>query len=85
MEIRSGSHAVKGRLKELGYEIDDEKLNEVFSRFRDLTKQKKRITDDDLKALVTLCGDEIFSSEKLNGKEINSKGYAPDPQISSAV
>ncbi|CAF1921260.1 unnamed protein product, partial [Brassica napus] len=49
MEIRSGSHAVKGRLKELGYEIDDEKLNEVFSRFRDLTKQKKRITDDDLK------------------------------------
>ncbi|KAG2284290.1 hypothetical protein Bca52824_055510 [Brassica carinata] len=81
----SGSHAVKGRLKELGYEIDDEKLNEVFSRFRDLTKQKKRITDDDLKALVTLCGDEIFSSEKLNGKEINSKGYAPDPQISSAV
>uniref|UniRef100_A0A0D3AY25 2-isopropylmalate synthase/homocitrate synthase post-catalytic domain-containing protein n=1 Tax=Brassica oleracea var. oleracea TaxID=109376 RepID=A0A0D3AY25_BRAOL len=82
----SGSHAVKGRLKELGYEIDDEKLNEVFSRFRDLTKQEKRITDDDLKALVTLCGDEIFSSEKLNGKEINSKGYiAPDPQISSAV
>ncbi|KAF2597540.1 hypothetical protein F2Q68_00012421, partial [Brassica cretica] len=27
--------------KMLGYEIDDEKLNEVFSRFRDLTKQKK--------------------------------------------
>ncbi|CAG7895985.1 unnamed protein product [Brassica rapa] len=49
MEIRSGRHAVKGRLKELGYEIDDEKLNEVFSRFRDLTKQKKRITYDDLK------------------------------------
>ncbi|CAN7045963.1 unnamed protein product [Brassica rapa subsp. trilocularis] len=81
----SGRHAVKGCLKELGYEINDEKLNEVFSRFRDLTKQKKRITDDDLKALVTLCGDEIFSSEKLNGNEINSKGYAPDPQISSVV
>ncbi|KAF8082330.1 hypothetical protein N665_0832s0004 [Sinapis alba] len=80
----SGRHAVKGRLKELGYEIDDEKLNEVFSRFRDLTKEKKRITDDDLKALVT-CGDEIISSEKLNGKEINSNGYAPAPQISSVV
>ncbi|KAH0940200.1 hypothetical protein HID58_007661 [Brassica napus] len=83
--VRRGRHAVKGCLKELGYEINDEKLNEVFSRFRDLTKQKKRITDDDLKALVTLCGDEIFSSEKLNGNEINSKGYAPDPQISSVV
>ncbi|KFK27623.1 hypothetical protein AALP_AA8G407500 [Arabis alpina] len=61
----SGRHAVKGRLKELGYEIDDEKLNDIFSRFRDLTKQKKRITDADLEALVT-CSDEI-SSEKLNG------------------
>ncbi|VVA93573.1 unnamed protein product [Arabis nemorensis] len=49
----SGRHAVKGRLKELGYEIDDGKLNDIFSRFRDLNKQKKRITDDDLKALVT--------------------------------
>ncbi|KAF2597543.1 hypothetical protein F2Q68_00012422 [Brassica cretica] len=81
----SGRHAVKGRLKELGYEISDEKLNEVFSRFRDLTKQKKRVTDDDLKALVT-CGDEIFSSEKLNGtndNEINRNGYVPSPQISS--
>ncbi|CAF2144826.1 unnamed protein product [Brassica rapa subsp. narinosa] len=83
----SGRHAVKGRLKELGYEISDEKLNEVFSRFRDLTKQKKRVTDDDLKALVT-CGDEIFSSDKLNGtddNEINSNGYVPAPQISSVV
>ncbi|ESQ32453.1 hypothetical protein EUTSA_v10005522mg [Eutrema salsugineum] len=78
----SGRHAVKDRLKELGYEIDDEKLNDTFSQFRDLTKKKKRITDADLKALVT-CGDEI-SSEKLNGasgKETN--GYVPLPQISS--
>ncbi|KAL0658859.1 hypothetical protein Bca4012_079444 [Brassica carinata] len=60
----SGRHAVKDRLKELGYELDDEKiLNDIFSMFRDLTKQKKRITDDDLKALVT-CRDEVTS---LNG------------------
>lgn len=26
---------------QLGYELDDEKLNDVFSRFRDLTKHKK--------------------------------------------
>ncbi|KAF3557714.1 hypothetical protein F2Q69_00017344 [Brassica cretica] len=59
----SGRHAVKDRLKELGYELDDDKLNDIFSKFRDLTKHKKRITDDDLKALVT-GGDEISS---LNG------------------
>ncbi|KAL0689656.1 hypothetical protein Bca4012_089334 [Brassica carinata] len=49
----------------LGFEISDDKLNDVFSRFKDLTKQKQRITDADLKALVTCC-DEI-SSESLNG------------------
>ncbi|XP_006394566.2 methylthioalkylmalate synthase 2, chloroplastic [Eutrema salsugineum] len=80
----SGRHAVKDRLKELGYELDDEKLNDIFSRFRDLTKQKKRITDADLKALVT-CGDEI-SSEILNGANgKETSGYVPVPQISSVV
>ena len=26
---------------QIGYEISDEKFNDIFSRFRDLTKQKK--------------------------------------------
>ncbi|CAN6917123.1 unnamed protein product [Brassica oleracea] len=82
----SGRHALKDRLKELGFEISDDKLNDVFSRFKDLTKQKQRITDADLKALVTCC-DEI-SSESLNGangNEINSDGYEPVPKVSSVV
>jgi methylthioalkylmalate synthase 1 len=80
----SGRHAVKDRLKELGYELDDEKLNAVFSLFRDLTKNKKRITDADLKALVT-SSDEI-SLEKLNGANgLKSNGYIPVPQVSSNV
>nr|CAJ55509.1 methylthioalkylmalate synthase a [Arabidopsis cebennensis] len=78
----SGRHAVKDRLNELGYELDDEKLNDVFSRFRDLTKHKKRITDADMKALVT-SSDEI-SLEKLNGaNSIKSNVYVPVPQVSS--
>ncbi|CAN6912547.1 unnamed protein product [Brassica oleracea] len=79
----SGRHAVKDRLKELGYELDDEKiLNDIFSMFRDLTKQKKRITDDDLKALVT-CRDEVTSLNGATGEETN--GYVPISQISSVV
>ncbi|CAN6923952.1 unnamed protein product [Brassica oleracea] len=86
----SGHHAVKDRLKELGYELDDEKLNDIFSRFRDLTKQKKvfffpfavLITDDDLKALVT-CRDEVTSLNGATGEETN--GYVPISQISSVV
>nr|CAJ55513.1 methylthioalkylmalate synthase b [Boechera divaricarpa] len=77
----SGRHAVKERLKELGYEINDENFNDIFSRFRDLTKHKKRITDADLKALV-VSGDEI-SLEKLNSKGINK--LMSSPQIPSVV
>nr|CAJ55517.1 methylthioalkylmalate synthase c [Arabidopsis lyrata subsp. lyrata] len=77
----SCSHAVKGRLKELGYEINDEKFNEIFSRFRDLTKLKKRITDADLKALV-VNGDKI-TSEKSSSKGNNN--LMSSPHISSVV
>ncbi|EOA22892.1 hypothetical protein CARUB_v10003624mg [Capsella rubella] len=74
----SGRHAIKNRLEELGYEINDEKLDDIFSRFRDLTKLKKRITDDDLKALVVNV-DET-SSENLN-KLVSS----PPHQVPSMV
>ncbi|CAN7061882.1 unnamed protein product [Brassica rapa subsp. trilocularis] len=60
----SGRHAVKDRLKELGYELDDDKLNDIFSKFRDLTKHKKRITDDDLKALVTGGDDDLVTKRR---------------------
>ncbi|KAG2282300.1 hypothetical protein Bca52824_053520 [Brassica carinata] len=77
----SGRHAVKVRLRKLGYEIiSDEKLRDIFSRFRDLTKQKKRITDADLSALMVLYGDEI-SSKISEGTVLNE----PIPQISSVV
>ncbi|XP_010454582.1 PREDICTED: methylthioalkylmalate synthase 3, chloroplastic-like [Camelina sativa] len=77
----SGRHAVKDRLKELGYEINDEQLKDIFSRFRDLTKQKKRITDADLKALV-VNGDEV-SIKKLNSNGINK--LMSSPQIPMLV
>ncbi|XP_056854621.1 methylthioalkylmalate synthase 1, chloroplastic isoform X2 [Raphanus sativus] len=77
----SGRHAVKDRLKEMGYELDDEKLNDIFTKFRELTKNKKRITDDDLKALAT-CGHEN-SLNGANSKETND--YVKIPQISSVV
>ncbi|XP_024022133.1 2-isopropylmalate synthase 1, chloroplastic [Morus notabilis] len=56
----SGRHAIKRRLEELGYELDDEQLGNIFCRFKDVADQKKRVTDADLKALVS---DEIFQPE----------------------
>ncbi len=48
----SGRHALKVRLAELGYEVDDEELKATFKRFKDLADKKKVITDADLEALA---------------------------------
>jgi 2-isopropylmalate synthase len=48
----SGRHALRARLRELGYEVSDQELQEVFKRFKELADAKKTITDADLEALV---------------------------------
>ena len=48
----SGRHAVGTRLKQLGYDMDKEELNSVFTKFKDLADKKKGIVDSDLEALV---------------------------------
>jgi 2-isopropylmalate synthase len=48
----SGRSAFKDRLKELGYEINDQLLEQAFIRFKDLADKKKEISDEDLVALV---------------------------------
>lgn len=48
----SGRHALRARLRELGYEVSDEELQGVFARFKDLADAKKTVTDADLEALV---------------------------------
>ena len=48
----SGKHAFSEKLKELGYELGDNALMELFGRFKDLADKKKEIFDEDLLALV---------------------------------
>lgn len=58
----SGRHAFKKRLEELGYELDDEKLNKAFERFKALADLKKEVFDEDLDALVA---DEVMRAENI--------------------
>jgi 2-isopropylmalate synthase len=48
----SGRHAFRRKLQELGYEIGDNALNELFVRFKQLADRKKEIFDEDIVALV---------------------------------
>ena len=41
------------KLKELGYDLADNQLNDMFVRFKDLADRKKEVFDDDLMALLS--------------------------------
>ena len=49
----SGRHALRNRLKELGYELSEEELDLIFAKFKDLADKKKHIVDEDLEVMVT--------------------------------
>ncbi|MGD8657641.1 MAG: 2-isopropylmalate synthase, partial [Desulfobacterales bacterium] len=49
----SGRHALRSRLKSMGYDLSDEEINLVFRRFKELADKKKHIVDEDLEVIVT--------------------------------
>jgi 2-isopropylmalate synthase len=48
----SGRHALRQRLEELEFEIDEPTLDAVFESFKNLTDRQRSITNDDLVALM---------------------------------
>ena len=48
----SGQHAFANRMEELGYFLDEEMTNKLFSDFKNLADKKKEIEDRDLIALM---------------------------------
>ncbi len=48
----SGRHGLEVRLKELGYELTREEINEIFEEFKKLADKKKEVYDEDLRAIV---------------------------------
>jgi 2-isopropylmalate synthase len=52
MGKHSGRHAFKEKLKELGYELGENALEDAFIRFKELADRKKIVYDEDLAALV---------------------------------
>src|SRR5450631_206593 len=61
MGKHSGRHAFKEKLKELGYELGENALEDAFARFKDLADRKKIVYDEDLVALVD---DEIVHAHE---------------------
>ncbi len=58
----SGRHALKTRLSELGFDLDQDELNEAFKRFKKLADKKKTIADADLEVMVE---DQIYQAKQI--------------------
>ncbi len=48
----SGRHALREKLRDLGFVLNEEDLNVVFARFKDLADRKKTVFDEDLASIV---------------------------------
>ena len=65
----SGRHALRSHLKQMGYDLSDEELKLVFTKFKELADKKKHVVDEDLEMIVTegiLRTAEIFQLEYLH-------------------
>ena len=68
MGKHSGRHAFRSKLKDLGYELGENALEDAFVRFKDLADKKKQIFDEDIVALVgdnARAGNERFKLVSL--------------------
>ncbi|SFC03012.1 2-isopropylmalate synthase [Tropicimonas isoalkanivorans] len=58
MGKHSGRAALRAKLHDLGYDLGDNQLKDVFVRFKALADRKKEVYDDDLIALMREAGPE---------------------------
>ncbi len=65
LTARSGRHALRHRIEELGYELVDDELEQAYERFLNLADKKKEIFDEDLIEIIGEKSDEEISHYKL--------------------
>ncbi len=68
LSARSGRHALKNRLQELGYTQEDNQSEQVYQDFLELADLKREVCDEDLHALM---GNKIPHNKKIEIKNIS--------------
>jgi 2-isopropylmalate synthase len=65
MGKHSGRAALRDKLRQLGVEVGDNQLKDIFVRFKDLADRKKEVFDDDILALVSMTGGDAADRLQL--------------------
>lgn len=67
----SGRHAFKNKLKDMGYDLDENEFERAFADFKELADKKEQISDEDLEAIMAeqaRTSEEIYKLVKWNIK-----------------
>lgn len=73
---RSGRHALKAKLAEMGYNLSPEELNAVYQKFLEIADAKSHVEEEDLIAIVQGKAARVAKEErvKLKSLQANSGG-----------
>ena len=70
MGKHSGRAALRAKLKDLGFDLGDNQLKDVFVRFKELADRKKEVYDDDLVALMSAGADPVNEHIKIKSLKV---------------
>ncbi len=85
LTARSGRHALKHKIGEKGYELNEEEFEAVYERFLSVADKKKRIYDEDLDIIVQdvifahLADTRLYSLESY--KVSTGNGKTPEARV----
>jgi 2-isopropylmalate synthase len=73
----SGRHAFRERVKELGFDVSDGELNQLFEEFKALADKKKELFDGDIEALVMRSEDVAAGPWSLQSLSVATHDSQP--------
>ena len=74
----SGKHALREKLISMGYELSDQELDVVFSRFKELADKKKNLSAADIEALVLHRRNNVSPVYRLVSHVVNAGDGVPN-------
>lgn len=76
----SGRNALKTKLKEMGYDLGDNAVEDIFNRFKDLADKKKEVFEEDI---IVLVEGADHRNDKIQFQSLVIQAGTKGPQIAS--
>jgi 2-isopropylmalate synthase len=83
----SGRHAFREKLIDMGYDLNDEQVNEAFAKFKALADRKKNVLAEDIRALLEeklITAPEVFVLETIQVSYGNQSVPSAEVRLQSA-